>query len=54
MATGTQLNGNTQLNSLEEVVASSEDNGGGIFTFNDVLSRDEEDPDRFVEATLGG
>jgi len=40
---GTQLNGTTRLNSLEEVVASS-DEGGEIFTFNDVLSRDEEDP----------
>jgi hypothetical protein len=40
---GTQLNGTTRLNSLEEVVASSEE-GGEIFTFNDVLSRDEEDP----------
>jgi hypothetical protein len=39
----TQLNGTTRLNSLEEVVASS-DEGGEIFTFNDVLSRDEEDP----------
>jgi hypothetical protein len=40
---GTQLNGTSRLNSLEEVVAGSED-GGEIFTFNDVLSRDEEDP----------
>ena len=40
---GTQLNGKTRLNSLEEVVASDEE-GGQIFTFNDVLSRDEEDP----------
>jgi hypothetical protein len=41
---GTQLNGTTRLNSLEEVVASSDEAGGEIFTFNDVLSRDEEDP----------
>ena len=40
---GTQLNGTTRLNSLEEVVASS-DEGGEIFTFNDVLSNDQEDP----------
>jgi hypothetical protein len=40
----TQLNGSTRINSLEEVVASSEEAGGEIFTFNDVLSRDEEDP----------
>ena len=41
---GTQLNGTTRLNSLEEVVASSDEAGGEIFTYNDVLSRDEEDP----------
>jgi hypothetical protein len=41
---GTQLNGKTRLNSLEEVVASNEENGGEIFLFHDVLSRDEEDP----------
>ena len=41
---GTQLNGTTRLNSLEEVVASSEEAGGEIFTFNDVLSNDQEDP----------
>jgi hypothetical protein len=40
----TQLVGHTRLSSLDEVVASSEENGGEIFTFNDVLSRDEEDP----------
>jgi hypothetical protein len=41
---GAQLNGKTRLNSLEEVVASSEENGGEIFELHDVLSRDEEDP----------
>jgi len=41
---GTQLKGNTRLNSLEEVVASSDENGGEIFELHDVLSRDEEDP----------
>jgi hypothetical protein len=41
---GTQLNGTTRLNSLEEVVASSDEAGGEIFTFNDVLSNDQEDP----------
>lgn len=40
---GTQLNGTTRLNSSEEVVASNEE-GGEIFTFNDVLSNDQEDP----------
>jgi hypothetical protein len=29
---------------LEEVVASSDEAGRENFTFNDVLSRDEEDP----------
>ena len=48
---GTQLNGNTRLNSLEEVVASSEE-GGEIFTFNDVLSRDEEDPGTKAARTM--
>ena len=41
---GTQLKGNTRLNSLEEVVASNEESGGEIFELHDVLSRDEEDP----------
>jgi hypothetical protein len=41
---GTQLNGKTRLNSLEEVVASNEENGGEIFELHDVLSRDEDDP----------
>src|ERR1039457_3436748 len=44
MGSGTQLKGNTRLNSLEEVVASNEENGGEIFELHDVLSRDEEDP----------
>ena len=44
MGIGTQLNGNTRLNSLEEVVASNEETGGEIFELHDVLSRDEEDP----------
>src|ERR1035441_6751273 len=39
----TQLNGTTRISSMEEVVASS-DEGGEIFTFNDVLSNDQEDP----------
>jgi DNA-directed RNA polymerase specialized sigma24 family protein len=43
-AAGTQLNGHTRLHSLEEVVASNEETGGEIFTFNDVLSNDQEDP----------
>jgi DNA-directed RNA polymerase specialized sigma24 family protein len=42
--TATQLHGRTQLHSLEEVVASNEETGGEIFTFNDVLSNEQEDP----------
>jgi len=40
----TQLRGRTRLTSLDEIAAGSEEGGGEIFTFNDVLSRDEEDP----------
>ena len=42
--TATQLQGKTRLHSLEEVVASDEETGGEIFTFNDVLSNEQEDP----------
>jgi Sigma-70, region 4 len=42
--TATQLHGRTRLHSLEEVVASDEETGGEIFTFNDVLSSEQEDP----------
>lgn len=44
MQARTQLNGSSRLHSLEEVVASDEETGGEIFTFNDVLSNDQEDP----------
>jgi DNA-directed RNA polymerase specialized sigma24 family protein len=40
----TQLHGKTRLHSLDEVVASDEETGGEIFTFNDVLSNEQEDP----------
>ena len=40
---GTQLKGNTPLSSLDEPAAVDEETGGEL-TFNDVLSRDEEDP----------
>lgn len=43
-AAQTQLNGTTRISSLDEVVASNEECGGEIFTFNDVLSNDQEDP----------
>ena len=41
---GTQLNGRTRLNSLDEVVASDEESGGEIFLLHDVLASDQEDP----------
>ena len=40
---GTQIKGNTRLSSLDEPAAVDEETGGEL-TFNDVLSRDEEDP----------
>ena len=40
---GTQLKGNTRLSSLDEPAAVDEETGGEL-TFNDVLSREEEDP----------
>ena len=50
---GTQLNGKTRLNSLEEVVASNEEYGGEIFELHDVLSRDEEDPGTKAARRIG-
>jgi hypothetical protein len=41
---GTQLKGNTRLSSLDEPAAVDEETGGEL-TFDDVLSRDEEDPE---------
>jgi hypothetical protein len=41
---GTQINGRTRLTSLDDVAAQDEENGGEIFEFHDVISRDEEDP----------
>src|ERR1039457_754439 len=40
---GTQIKGNTRLSSLDEPAAVDEETGGEL-TFNDILSRDEEDP----------
>jgi hypothetical protein len=40
----TQLVGHTRLSSLDEVVASSEENGGEIWELHDVLASDHEDP----------
>ena len=42
LGTGTQLNGRSTVNSLEEIVA--EDEGNEIFQIHDVLSIDKEDP----------
>jgi DNA-directed RNA polymerase specialized sigma24 family protein len=44
LAASTQLNGHTRMTSLDEVAAANEECGGDIFTFNDVLSNDQEDP----------
>jgi len=44
LAAGTQLNGHTRLTSMDEVAAANEECGGDIYTFNDVLSNDQEDP----------
>ena len=41
---GSQLQGHSRLDSLEQVVASNDENGSEIFELHDVLSRDEEDP----------
>ena len=43
LASGTQLDGNTELHSMNEVVAQSE-NGFEIFELQDVVSNDTEDP----------
>ncbi|MCX6921807.1 MAG: hypothetical protein NT154_01100 [Verrucomicrobia bacterium] len=40
---GTQIKGNTRLNSLDEPAGVDEETGGEL-AFHDVLSRDEEDP----------
>jgi DNA-directed RNA polymerase specialized sigma24 family protein len=39
----TQLNGRSRLESMEEVVAFAEENGGEIFELHDVLANDHED-----------
>ena len=44
MASGTQINGKSRLDSLEQVVASNEECGGEIFELHDVLGSDQEDP----------
>jgi hypothetical protein len=43
MATGTQINGRSRLDSMEQVVAEDE-SGGEIFELHDVLASNEEDP----------
>ena len=40
----TQLQGKSRLESLEQVVASNEENGGEIFELHDVLASNQEDP----------
>ena len=41
---GTQINGRTRFNSLEEEVATDEETGGEIFRLHDVLADRQEDP----------
>ncbi len=48
LGTGTQLSGHTRLTSFEEPAAISEETGGEIFLFHDVLSTDQEDPSMAV------
>ena len=52
MASGTQLNGNARLNSLDEPAATDEEAGGETFTFNDVLSQGQEDPSMIAARRL--
>jgi DNA-binding NarL/FixJ family response regulator len=52
MAIGTQLNGSTRINSLDEPAAVDEETGGESLTFNDVLSRDSEDPSTIAARNL--
>ncbi len=41
---GTQINGKSRLESMEQVVASNEENGGEIYLLHDVLASNQEDP----------
>ena len=52
MAAGTQLNGNTRLHSLNEVVATDDETGGEIFELQDVFSQDSEDPSQIAARNL--
>ena len=40
----TQINGKSRLESMEQVVASNEENGGEIYLLHDVLASKQEDP----------
>ena len=42
MAAGTQLHGHSRLDSLEQVVAEAQENGGEIFELHDVLASDQQ------------
>jgi hypothetical protein len=44
MAAGTQLHGQSRLDSLETVVAETQETGGEIYLLHDVLSSEAEDP----------
>jgi hypothetical protein len=49
----TQLQGHSRLESLEQVVASNEENGGEIFELHDVLASNQEDPATIDTSTSG-
>ena len=44
LGSGTQLNGRSQLKSLDETAPMDEETGGEILEFHDILSNDAEDP----------
>jgi DNA-binding NarL/FixJ family response regulator len=52
MATATQLKGRARLDSMEQVVASDEENGGEIYELHDVLSNGAEDVSMAVARKL--
>ena len=49
---GTQINGKSRLESMEQVVASNEENGGEIFELHDVLASNQPDPSEAAARNL--
>ena len=52
MASQTQIQGVTRLNSLQEVVSSDAETGSDIFELQDVLAQDQEDPSQIAARNL--